>query len=191
MTKRFRNLLLVVIVLGLTAWLILFGVERLFYHEGPNYSRIEEGLYMGGLVEEPPPGTQAVLNVCEQADPYPCEVSSWEAIPDTSPAPSLDWLRQRVEFVDANRRAGRTVYVHCFAGASRSGLVVVAYEMLKHHWTRDEALAFVRSQRPVTRPNPAFMELLLEWERVVKGQAARAVTDSGSAYPAWPGSSRM
>jgi protein-tyrosine phosphatase len=52
-----------------------------------------------------------------------------------------------------------------FAGVSRSGLVITAYEMQTHHWRRDEALAFVRSQRPQANPNRAFMQLLLEWER--------------------------
>ncbi len=35
-------------------------------------------------------------------------------------------------------------------------------------WTRDQALEFLRSRRPGVRPNPAFMELLLEWERSLK-----------------------
>jgi len=73
-----------------------------------------------------------------------------------------------VEFVDAQRRAGATVYVHCRNGASRSGMVVIAYLMYKNRWTRDEALEYVRKRRPVTRPNPAFMERLLEWEKVVR-----------------------
>ena len=75
-----------------------------------------------------------------------------------------------VEFVDAQRRAGATVYVHCFAGVSRSGMVVVAYLMFKNKWTRDEALAFVRTKRDIVRPNPAFMEQLSAWERVVLGE---------------------
>jgi len=70
--------------------------------------------------------------------------------------------------VDAQRQAGRTVFVHCFAGVSRSGMVVTAYLMFKHGWTRDQALEFVRSKRPSAKPNGAFMELLLEWERELK-----------------------
>jgi hypothetical protein len=136
--------------------------------QGEPYSLIEEGLYQGRLVQEPPPGTAAVLNLCETKDPYTCETHRWVPIPDAAPAPSLEWLREMVNFVDEQRRTGKTVYVHCAAGVSRSGMVVVAYEMQKHGWTRDEALAFVGERRPCTNPNPAFRELLLEWEAEVK-----------------------
>ncbi len=130
----------------------------------PNYSQIEDGLYLGGYAVEPPPGTQAVLNLCQPEDKYQVEVQRWEPIPDGEPAPSIDWLQQQVEFIDAQRRAGRQVFVHCQAGGSRSGLVVTAYLMARNGWTRDEALTFVRARRPVVSPNPAFMRLLLEWE---------------------------
>jgi hypothetical protein len=153
------------LVVALATPIVVYYLTR----EPPNYARIEDGLYMGGRVPEPPPGTQAVLNLCEAEDTYRAPVHEWVPIPDAEPAPSLDWLRRQVEFVDAQRRAGRQVYVHCHAGVSRAGMIVVAYEMFKNGWTRDEAMAFVRSRRPVVNPNPAFMRLLLEWETVVKG----------------------
>src|SRR5437762_7166748 len=143
----------------------LFLVAQQIEENRQNYSRIEDGLYMGGHVKKPPRRTRAVLNLCEQPDPYRCDVHVWEPIPDAGPAPDLAWLRRMVEFVDAQRRAGKVVYVHCLAGVNRSGMVVVAYLMFKNKWTRDEALAFVRTRRDVVRPNSAFMERLLEWER--------------------------
>lgn len=136
--------------------------------ETPNYSQVENGLYLGGRVSEPPPGTQAVLNLCEQEDSYRVGVSQWEAIRDGAPAPSLDWLRQRVEFIDAQRRAGLTVFVHCDAGISRSGMVAVAYLMRRDGLSRDEALQLLRNRREVVRPNQAFMALLTEWEHSLK-----------------------
>jgi Dual specificity phosphatase, catalytic domain len=142
-------------------------VER-FTREEPNYSRIEDGLFMGGKVDAPPRGTTVVLNLCESEDRYQARVHRWQPIHDAEPAPSLDWLREQVEFIDTQRREGATVYVHCHAGMSRSGLVVAAYLMLKNGWGRDEALAFLRTKRPVVQPNAAFLALLLEWERVVK-----------------------
>jgi protein-tyrosine phosphatase len=147
---------------------VLYSVVYHLTREQPNYSRIDDGLYIGGIVSEPPPGTRAVLNLRETEDPYKAEVHKWSPIPDHEPAPGIDWLREQVEFVDAQRRAGRAEFVHCQAGISRSAMVIVAYEMSRNGWTRDEALAFVRSRRPSVHPNPAFMQLLLDWERRIK-----------------------
>jgi hypothetical protein len=149
----------------------LFVVWRLSREEN-NYSLIEDGMYLGGAVARPPPGTQAVLNLSDKEDPYQVVVYRAKPIRDAAPAPSLDWLADAVEFLDSQRRAGRTTFVHCRNGVSRSGMVVTAYVMFKHNWPRDRALAFVRSKRPQTRPNPAFMERLAEWERFLQERSA-------------------
>ena len=138
--------------------------------EPPNYSQIEEGLWLGGFVAEPPPGTRATLNLCQSEDPYCTESHRWQPIRDAEPPPSLNWLREQIAFIESERAAGRVVFVHCRNGVSRSGPVVVAYCMARNGWARDEALAFVRSRRPGLRPNPAFMQLLLEWERSLRGK---------------------
>jgi Dual specificity phosphatase, catalytic domain len=165
LTRRLLLVLGILAVTGMSAFIL--ARARPDRESSENYSLIEEGLYMGGLVSKPPPGTTAVLNLCGREDPYQCKMHVWSAIEDAAPAPSIEWLQRQVEFVDARRKAGDTVYVHCHAGISRSGMVVIAYEMYKNRWTRDEALKFVRSKRPVTRPNPAFWDRLREWEYVV------------------------
>lgn len=147
-------------------------VAEWWVREPPNYSQIEDGLYLGGSVAKPPPRTSAVLNLCDTPDKYPVEVYRWEPIRDGPPTPDLDWLRQMTEFVDAQRRAGRTVFVHCQQGVSRSTLVAAAHLMARHGWTREQALAFIRSRRPIVYPNAAFLELLDEWERVLKEKPA-------------------
>jgi hypothetical protein len=134
----------------------------------PNYDRVENGLYLGGYVKTPPPGTKAVLNLCEIEDPDKALMHRWEPIKDVVPKPQLDWLRKQVEFIEVQRAAERTTYVHCRNGVNRSGMVMAAYLMSSHGWTRDEALKFLRTKRPDVRPNPNFMDLLLEWEKVVK-----------------------
>jgi hypothetical protein len=161
-----QNLLRILPALLVGIGLVLFGLVAADERDH-NYSLIDDGLFMGGNVGRPPPGTTAVLNLCQKKDAYHCDTQVWEPIPDHAPAPDLDWLRRQVEFIAARRKAGNIVYVHCSAGISRSGMVVIAYEMHKNHWTRDEALKFVRAKRPHTHPNPAFMNRLLEWERVV------------------------
>jgi protein-tyrosine phosphatase len=134
---------------------------------GPNYTKVEEGLYLGGRVPEPPPGTQAVLNLCEFKDEFHAEVQQWSPILNFE-TPSLGWLKDQVDFIGQQRRAGLTTFVHCFGGIDRSAMVVTAYEMHRRGWTRDQALDFVRSQRPDVQPNDSYMRLLLEWEKDVQ-----------------------
>lgn len=164
--RRFWHVIILAAV-SLAVITALVAVEG-YANRGRNYSQIENGLWLGGSVAEPPPGTQAVLNLCEIEDPYQVEFHKWEPIRDAEPAPSLQWLRTQVEFVETQRAAGHSVFVHCKQGISRSGMVLAAYLMKREGWSRDEALAHLREHRPIVRPNPAFMQLLLEWEQSLK-----------------------
>ena len=137
-----------------------------FRTEG-NFSEIEPGFFVGGSVSKPPPGVNAVLNLCEYEDTYKAETHKRMQIPDASPAPELPWLKEAVDFVTKERNAGKIVYVHCAAGVSRAAMVSTAYLMAEKSWTRDQALAYIREQRPQVNPNPAFMDRLLEWEKKV------------------------
>jgi Dual specificity phosphatase, catalytic domain len=165
-----RYLLIAVPIGAAVGWIFWFTSDRQTREE-PNYTLIEDRLWMGGLVPEPPRGTRAVLNLCEVPDPYHSGSYLWEPLNDAEPGPSLDGLRRLVEFVGERRRAGDPVYVHCRNGVSRSGLAVTAHLMAEHRWTRDQALAFIRSKRPVVRPSPPYMQLLLEWEEGLKAKS--------------------
>jgi hypothetical protein len=165
MAMKARGIILIALLLAcLAAWLGLLWLEQ-SWAEQP-YSFIEDRLYVGERVATPPPRTSAVVNLCETEDPYQVEVSLWEPL-DGTRVPSIEWLRRVVDFIDTNRRAGRTTYVHCRAGVNRSGLVVTAYVMFEHGWGRDQSLAFVQSKRPQVLPNPSYMRLLSEWEQVI------------------------
>jgi hypothetical protein len=166
MKRMNRNLLLILLVAALGVWLWLWLWER-SYHKVP-YSLIEERLYMGPFLSEPPPGTEVVVNLAEAQDSCQVDECLWEPIPDAAPAPSVEWLKRIVDFIDNRRNAGLTVYVHCANGVSRSGMAVTAYLMYEHYWTCDQALEFVQSKRPEVRPHPVFMQLLTEWEEQLK-----------------------
>jgi len=168
---KWRRRFLVFALLGcVAAWLGLLWVESSSGDEP--YSSIEDGLYVGGSVPKPPRGTKAVVNLCDREDPYQVDHLLWEPI-DGGQAPSIEWLRQVVEFIDTQRRKGHTTYVHCLAGMNRSGMVVTAYLMYEHGWTREQALTFARSKRPQIQPNPAMMRLLAEWERTLGNERAK------------------
>jgi hypothetical protein len=159
--------LLAIVVFQIVATYLSLETDRPTYST-TNYSRIEDGLFLGGFLGEPPPGACAVLNLCEVEDPYQAEIHRWEPIRDGGPAPSIVWLRHQVDFVDEQRRAGRPVFIHCAAGASRSAMVLAAYLMAREGWSRDQALSYIRERRRSIGPNPAFMRLLLEWEKQVR-----------------------
>jgi hypothetical protein len=164
--KLIRRSLLATLLLGVAgAWLWLVWLEP-SYGGGP-FSLVEDGLYVGSYVKKPPPGTKAVVNLCGQKDCYQAEASLWEPILEGGKAPDISWLRHVVDFISAQRRAGRTTYVHCLAGMNRSGMVTIAYLMQEHGWSRDKALTFLRSKRTQIQPNPALMRLLAEWEQTL------------------------
>ena len=167
MKAWFRGLLIALLLgsLGVSAW--LYGLAHSY--DQP-YCRVEDGLYLGRAVRQPPPGTRAVVNVCGREDPYQAEAVFWEPVFEAGKEPDLDWLRRTVEFIATQRKAGRPTYVHCLAGMNRSGAVVTAYLMHEHGWSRDQALSYLQQRRPVIQPNPQLMRLLAEWETALKNR---------------------
>jgi len=81
---------------------------------------------------------------------------------------SLEFLNRVVERLESLRQARRVVYVHCVAGVSRTGLVLVAWRMKQARVSRDVALEWLRARRPTLAPNPAFMTLLTKWEKSLR-----------------------
>ena len=161
-------LLLMVGVLGVWIWSRVLLRD---YHQEP-FTKIEERLYSGMKVPQPPPGTTVVVNVCGAKNEYPVKISHWRPIMDAGDPPKLPWLREIVQFVDTKMKEGETVFIHCAAGISRSGLVTTAYIMRKYNWSRDRALEYVRDRRLQIKPRKAFMKLLLEWESEIKSAQA-------------------
>ena len=161
-SRRFLLLALLAVTVALWLWLRWLGES----YDRP-YCLVEDGLYIGSAVDRPPPGTSAVVNLCGREDAYQVEASLWAPVFEGSDEPTVEWLGRAVDFIGTQRRAGRVVYVHCLAGMNRSATVVAAYLMSEHAWSRDEALAYLRSKRPVIQPNPMLLRLLDEWEQTL------------------------
>lgn len=76
----------------------------------------------------------------------------------------LEWFAREVQWVLDRTERGGTVYVHCVAGSSRTGMVVTALFMRIWHFTALQALAAVTRRRPATEPNACFRSLLDQYE---------------------------
>ncbi len=63
-------------------------------------------------------------------------------------------LAECLDFVDEVLSSGGRVLVHCAAGSSRSGSIVVACVMSRQKMRYAEALQHVQQVRPIVLPNP-------------------------------------
>lgn len=74
-------------------------------------------------------------------------------------APTLDQLREGVDFVAAEIGQGGSVYVHCGSGIGRAATMAAAY-LVSTGLTEEEAWARIRAVRPFIRPTPVQLEQL-------------------------------
>ena len=103
------SLLAIILLASVSAWLWLRCLAREMAEVAAPYALVEDGLYIEESVAEPPPGTDAVVNLCGSEDPYEVEAQLWTPILEGVEEPDLTWLREVIEFIDTQRRAGRTV----------------------------------------------------------------------------------
>lgn len=67
-------------------------------------------------------------------------------------------------FMDNVINSGGKVLVHCMAGVSRSVSLITYYLMKKNCLGFYDALAFIKSQRPIVNPNESFKNQLKNYE---------------------------
>ncbi|KAF8581263.1 phosphatases II [Ramaria rubella] len=130
---------------------------------------IDNHLYLGGLAAALDThlmnslGITHVLSVCPECT---WDVPTHRAIHvnDTPDENLLIRLPEACQFIQRAIDSGGKIYVHCMMGVSRSVTVVCAYLMQSQGVSTEDALAFVKSRRPVARPNYGFMEQLDVWK---------------------------
>ncbi|KIJ29272.1 hypothetical protein M422DRAFT_784322 [Sphaerobolus stellatus SS14] len=146
---------------------------------------ISDRLYLGGLAAAldgalmSSLGITHILSVCPECT---WDIPTHMAIhvDDTPDENILIRLPEACDFIQRALNSGGKVYVHCMMGVSRSVTVVVAYLMKSQGISLHDALAYVKSRRPIIRPNYGFMEQLEVWRA-----CNYAPTVVNPAYSAW------
>lgn len=63
--------------------------------------------------------------------------------------------------------AGKKIYIHCYAGVSRSASLVILYIMVFYRKKFDDAFKFVREKRACIQPNSSFVKQLKSLEDTI------------------------
>jgi ADP-ribosyl-[dinitrogen reductase] hydrolase len=91
----------------------------------------------------------AVVSLCRTGDRFPHEVQRFAYLTDDDANSELDAvLADVLDDMAALRADGKPVLVHCFAGQSRTGLVLRAWLRRTEGMSADEATAYVRERWP-------------------------------------------
>jgi protein-tyrosine phosphatase len=61
-----------------------------------------------------------------------------------------------------NENPIKSIFIHCFMGASRSASIVAYYLIKKHNYTVDDAIVFLKNKRNVVNPTVLFYNELNE-----------------------------
>ena len=80
------------------------------------------------------------------------------------PFPGIKWLDMVVKCIANLIALDKKVYVHCYAGISRSTMVSAAYLMKTYGWIRDYALEYIAKINPRLDPNSNFLRGLNLWQ---------------------------
>jgi len=75
----------------------------------------------------------------------------------------LQYMDVSYRFIEESQYYGN-ILVHCHRGISRSASFIIGYLMKKNEFTRDEALSYIQTIRPIVQPNSTFMSQLLVYE---------------------------
>lgn len=99
-------------------------------------------------------------------------------------APSIDDIRQAVDFIHENALHRRTTYVHCKAGRGRSTTIVICYLVQHKRMLPDAAYAYVKSIRPRVLLASAQWQAVQEYYhlKVKKTCGSRNTWSSSSSY---------
>lgn len=130
------------------------------------YYKIYDDLYQGGNVKVLPEEVTASINLCEFQPYYSLKEGMTyisNPIADGDYGLELLWLTEMVNKIESLLEAGENVYIHCWAGVSRSAMVTAAVIMRRESCRWDTALEKLAEFNPSIDPAPPFIKLLKEF----------------------------
>ncbi|KJH41981.1 dual specificity phosphatase, catalytic domain protein [Dictyocaulus viviparus] len=80
-----------------------------------------------------------------------------------------EYFDQVADKIKAVKDRGGKTLVHCMAGVSRSASLVMIYLVKHERMTLRQAYHYVRSARPVIRPNVGFWKQMVDFEKRLRG----------------------
>ena len=108
-----------------------------------------------------------VLSCCGNLTPKYQDKTIKQKIIDLSDTPSTNIIQYFIDSLKFMDESDDKVFVHCFAGVSRSATLVIAYFIWKNKSTYKESYEFVKKHRLVG-PNIGFIRQLLIFEQKLK-----------------------
>ena len=133
-------------------------------------TEIIEGLYLGNIHDSEnldalkKANIKYILNVTSDIPDYFLTDFEYYKI-SIKDIPTYDPVFLKQMYIDSSlyiddKLPKGNVFVHCFAGVSRSASVIIAYLILKKGFLYPQAYEFVRKKRNIINPNPGFRSVL-------------------------------
>lgn len=109
-------------------------------------------------------GITAVLSVIDYEIKVPKnQVSNhaWLVLKDDPDADIAPVAEKALEFVQEAHKNNQNVLVHCYMGKSRSASIMIKLVQKLNNMAPAEAIAYVKSKRPIVAPNYGFKQQIL------------------------------
>lgn len=139
-------------------------------------SLITPQIYIGGFMQARDGhwlmerGITHIVNAAKELDNYYPAYFKYLRL-DLNDIPSQDLtkaLDKSYHFMKKAIDGGGVVFVHCFAGVSRSSSQIIHYLMMNKNMSFERTLDYVRRKHSRTNPNPGFL-----WQLAAKDPTKR------------------
>ena len=112
-------------------------------------------------------GITKILSIMDYAPQFDIEDNVIQKIIEVIDSPTfniIQYFGECLNFMEGNEK----VLVHCWAGASRSATIVIAYIMWKYKTSAEDAINYVLQKRTSILPNSGFQKQLKIFEKLLK-----------------------